>query len=228
MTIEHLPLLYSFRRCPYAMRARLALMASGLRVELREIVLRNKPAHMLQISPKGTVPVLLLPNHQVLEESLDIMLWALRQSDPMGLLPHDQAQLDRVLELIKTNDGAFKHGLDRYKYPPRYPEEHAAFSPEQFALHHRDAAAQVLIELDQRLKKQTYLVANHLTLADFAIAPFVRQYAHTDLTWFQAQDWPHLLQWFQQFIASDIFHAVMHKYPAWQEGDERVVFPPLQ
>ena len=84
MTIEHLPLLYSFRHCPYAMRARLALMASGLRVELREIVLRNKPAHMLQISPKGTVPVLLLPNHQVLEESLDIMLWALRQSDPMG------------------------------------------------------------------------------------------------------------------------------------------------
>lgn len=224
-----LPILYSFRRCPYAMRARLALAASGLDVVLREIVLRYKPAAMLEISPKGTVPVLLLPQGEVLEQSLDIVFWALGQSDPAQLLPAEAAQLERMQRLIATNDGAFKHGLDRYKYPPRYTDEHGALSAEQFAAKHRDAAAQaLLIPLNQQLSehKSPYLFGTQLSVADIAIAPFVRQYAHTNLDWFQAQDWPHLAGWLQRFLDSARFQQIMQKYPPWQDGDEITLFPP--
>lgn len=208
------------------MRARLALAASGLTVQLREIVLRNKPDHMLQISPKGTVPVLLLPDQTVIEESLDIMYWALEQADPQQLFPRDEAQQATMRELITANDGPFKRGLDRYKYPPRYTEEHGELSPEQFAAHHRDAAAQVLVQLEQRLAEQPYLLGDQITMADLAIAPFVRQYAHTDLAWFKAQPWPHLLAWLQQFLDSTRFAQIMHKYTPWQPEDEVVLFPP--
>lgn len=217
------PLLYSFRRCPYAMRARLALSAAGIKVELREIVLRNKPAHMLAISPKGTVPVLLLPDHTVVEESLDIVFWALEHDDPQQLLPVEPAGLAEAKSLIAINDTAFKHGLDRYKYPPRYTEEHGELSPEQFAAKHRDAAAQaLLVDLNERLSGQEYLLGERRSVADIAIAPFVRQYAHTHIEWFKAQPWPHLQRWLQQFLDSEAFAAIMPKYAVWQPGDEPI------
>ena len=209
------------------MRARLALAASGLKVILREIVLRDKPAHMLQISPKGTVPVLLLADGSVLEESLDIIFWALNQSDPAHLLPTDEAQIKTMHALIALNDGAFKHGLDRYKYPPRYTEEHADLTPEQFSAHHRDAAATALLmDLNARLSQHEYLLGEQISVADIAIAPFVRQYAHTDIEWFKNQNWPYLMAWFQRFLDSERFAQIMHKYTPWQEGDETVWFPP--
>lgn len=209
------------------MRARLALAASGLNVTLREVVLRDKPAHMLEISPKGTVPVLLLPNGKVIEESLDIVFWALEQADPEQLLPTEDTQLQSAKSLIAINDEAFKHGLDRYKYPPRYTEEHGEFTPEQFAEHHRDAAANaLLVELNQRLSQHKYLLGSRLSVADIAIAPFVRQYAHTNIEWFKTQDWPHLLGWLQRFLDSARFKQMMLKYKQWQEEDKPITFPP--
>lgn len=205
------------------MRARLAIAAAGLQVQLREIVLRNKPAHLLAISPKGTVPVLMVSEHHVIEQSLDIMYWALGQSDPQRLLPSDTAVLTA---LIEANDGPFKTHLDRYKYPPRYPEEHGDLSPEAFSALHRQKGAQYLLNLEQRLAQHDYLLGSTLSMADFALAPFVRQFAHTDLDWFKAQDWPHLWQWLQGFLNSKPFAQVMHKYPTWQEQDEVTLFPP--
>lgn len=220
-------ILYSFRRCPYAMRARLALAASGMQVQLREIILRNKPAEMLAISPKGTVPVLQCTDGTVIDESLDIMWWALRQSDPEQLLPAPEQQAE-LNDLIATNDGAFKWALDRYKYPPRYISEHGTLSPEQFAQFHRDQAAALLTSLDTRLQSHPYLLGARLSMADLAIAPFVRQYAHTDLDWFAAQPWPALWDWLQRFLASERFARIMHKYAPWQPQDTPILFPPAQ
>lgn len=208
------------------MRARLALAASGQCVELREIVLRNKPEHMLQISPKGTVPVLLLASGDVVDESLDIMYWALQQSDPQQLLPSTDELLQQTVVLIAANDEVFKRHLDRYKYPPRYTEEHQGLTPEQFAAKHRDQAAQILLALDARLAEHAYLLGDQISLADIAIAPFIRQYAHTNLDWFLQQSWPYLLDWLQRFLDSDRFNQIMHKYTPWQPGDDPTYFPP--
>ena len=210
-----LPVLYSFRRCPYAMRARLALHASGIAVEHREVVLKNKPAHMLALSPKGTVPVLLLPvtqgavSGQVLDQSLDIMLWALRQQDPLAWLPASDVGMADALALIAHNDGPFKRQLDRYKYPNRSGLDSGAAD--------RDEAALWLHTLDARLRSKRFLAGEHFGLADAALAPFVRQYAHTDLGWFAAQAWPSLIAWLAAFEGSALFDAIMHKHTPWQE-----------
>jgi glutathione S-transferase len=209
-----LPVLYSFRRCPYAMRARLALHASGIAVEHREVVLKDKPAHMLALSPKGTVPVLWLPDAQgtmggqVLDQSLDIMLWALHQHDPLDWLPVSDAGLADALALIAHNDGPFKRQLDRYKYPNRSGLETGAAD--------RDEAALWLHTLDARLRAQAFLAGEQFGLADAAVAPFVRQYAHTDPGWFAAQAWPALLAWLAAFEGSALFDAIMHKHAPWQ------------
>ena len=207
-----LPVLYSFRRCPYAMRARLALHASGIATEHREVVLKNKPAHLLALSPKGTVPVLWLPGaagSKVLEQSLDIMLWALRQHDPLGWLPPSDAGMADAQALIAHNDGPFKQQLDRYKYPSRWGLESGVAD--------RDEAAIWLRTLDARLRKQPELAGEHFGMADAAVAPFVRQYAHTDPTWFAAQPWPALASWLTKFESSDLFQAIMHKHAPWPE-----------
>lgn len=207
------PVLYSFRRCPYAMRARLALHASGIAHEHREVVLKNKPAHMLALSPKGTVPVLWLPDAsggRVLEQSLDIMRWALDQHDPLGWLPATDAGMADALALIAHNDGPFKQQLDRYKYPNR--------SGLESGMADRDLAAVWLHGLDARLQTQPFLAGGHFGLADAAIAPFVRQYAHTDPGWFAAQGWGALLTWLAAFEASGMFAAIMHKHAPWQNG----------
>jgi glutathione S-transferase len=201
------PVLYSFRRCPYAMRARLALQASAVQVELREILLKDKPAALLQASPKGTVPVLVLQDGRVLEQSLDIMLWALRRSDPLGWLPTDAQELEVALACIATNDGVFKQALDRYKYPARYALTDG--------LAQRAQAATILQQWQQCLQRQPFFNGAHWGLTDAALAPFVRQFAHTDAPWFAAQDWPCLQQWLQRFESSAAFAAVMHKAPVW-------------
>lgn len=210
-----LPVLYSFRRCPYAMRARLALSVSGQTYELREVVLRNKPADLLTASPKGTVPVLVLPGGGVIDESLDIMRWALQQHDPQDWLSADRATMDK---LIAANDGPFKHSLDRYKYPNRYTSEHDGEEP-VFALAQRSQAASWLMELDALLTRHDWLCGSRASLADMAILPFVRQFAHTDAVWFAAQPWPRLQGWLATFEASALYADVMGRHTPWQPAD---------
>lgn len=210
------PVLYSFRRCPYAMRARLALWVSGIRCEIREIALSQKPESMLAASPKGTVPVLLV-NGQVLEESLDIMRWALNQNDPAqwqteGLPCHEDA-----LNLVKMCDQEFKFNLDRYKYPNRY---HLADG-----LGNREQGVVYLKQLEERLSRAANLMGDTWTWVDAAIAPFVRQFARTDRHWFDQQAWPALKIWLEKFEQSPEFQAVMYKYKVWHQGAKPVAFP---
>lgn len=207
------PILYSFRRCPYAMRARLALDASGQAVRLREVVLRDKPHEMLEASPKGTVPVLCEADGTIVEESLDIMHWALRHHDPENWLEGEAESAT----LIKDIDGPFKHHLDRYKYENRYDGA--------VAEQHRSEAMPYLMALNARLEKQPWLLGQKARLADYAILPFVRQFANTDRDWFDAQDWPHLIAWLDRFLESERFRRVMNKYPQWKTGDAEVDFP---
>ena len=207
-----LPVLYSFRRCPYAMRARLALAVSGLAYELREVVLKNKPPELIAASPKGTVPVLVLPNGQVIDESLSIMRWALEQNDPDNWL--GSGPINKMLALIDANDGPFKHALDRYKYPNRYPQEWNG-DAKAFAVAQRNDAARWLQSLESQLN-QGWLFSHQASLADIALLPFVRQFAHTDATWFAEQPWPHLQAWLARFEASALFDSVMGKHAPWQ------------
>lgn len=218
MNTTHLPILYSFRRCPYAMRARMALLASGTTCELREIVLRAKPAEMLAASPKGTVPVLVLPDGTVLEESLEIMLWALERNDPEDWLSPEHGSREDMLQLIAQCDGEFKFHLDRYKYPDRYENTDA--------LMHRAAGAEFLLKLNGKIAGHTHLYGNRPALADIAIAPFVRQFAHTDQAWFDAQPWPQLHLWLNTFLDSGLFNDAMRKYAPWERGAPVQIFTP--
>jgi len=195
------PILYSFRRCPYAMRARMSLLESGVEVELREVILRDRPEHMMDISPKGTVPVLLLPDGAVIEESLDIMLWSLDESWLAG----------DWKELIDVNDGDFKHHLDRYKYNNRY--ENVLSSDE-----HREHALSILRTYDERLSNQAYLCGDSISLADLALSPFVRQFANTDRGWFDQLPLLHLHNWLIGILEGDLFKSCMVKHKQWQNG----------
>lgn len=203
------PILYSFRRCPFAMRARMALLASGQTVELREVALRTKPQALLDVSPKATVPVLVLDDDRVIDESLDIMRWTLRRHDPMGWLAGDDA------ELIDGNDGTFKYHLDRYKYPSRHDADPQV---------HRDAGLVWLAALEARLARQDHLCGSQRTLADVALFPFVRQFAATDPHWFAAQDLPRVQRWLAAQVESDLFQAAMLRLAAWQPGDTPAIF----
>jgi len=208
MTANPDPVLYSFRRCPYAMRARLALVASGTRCELREIKLSAKPEAMLVASPKGTVPVLVLPGGTVIDESIDIMRWALAQQDPEGWLTRDDEAL------IVSNDTAFKHDLDRYKYPERHDAD---------AVTHRGKGLAFLTELDARLGVAGQLCGSERGIADAAIVPFVRQFASVDRNWFDAQPLPNLKRWLEGHLSSQLFDAVMIRAMPWSPGDDPVV-----
>lgn len=194
------PVLYSFRRCPYAMRARLALAVSGASHELREVKLSAKPQAMLAASPKGTVPVLVLSGGKVIDESLDIMRWALWNHDPEHWLERDDAVL------IVANDGAFKHDLDRYKYPDRFGAD---------ALAHRASGLAFLRELDARLARAGQLCGFDRGFADAAIMPFVRQFAAVDSEWFDGLPLPHLKRWLSGHLASDLFATIMLRLPPW-------------
>jgi len=205
-----MPVLYSFRRCPYAMRARLALQVSEVAYEHREILLKNKPEHMLALSPKGTVPVLWLSDEQgqqVLDESLDVMLWALNQHDPLGWLPASPEDMATALTWIKLNDGVFKQHLDRYKYPLRYQLS--------TGIQDRDLGAVFLWQINAHFQKNDFLNGHHWGLTDAALAPFVRQYAHVDPTWFSAQGWAALRLWLENFENSTGFLKAMQKVALW-------------
>ncbi len=201
---EPLPVLYSFRRCPYAMRARLALIVSGTDCALREVKLSAKPQAMLDASPKATVPVLVLPDGTVIDESLDVMRWALARNDPEGWLNQDDPGL------IARNDGAFKHDLDRYKYPDRRGSDGSA---------HRDNALDFLGALDTSLSRTAYLYGPRRGLTDMAILPFVRQFAAVDPPWFAAQPLPHLQAWLAAHLFSPLLACAMVRHPPWTPGD---------
>ncbi len=199
-----LPILYSYRRCPYAMRARLAIYIAKIAVEIREISLRDKPAQMLQVSFKGTVPVLVLPNGVVIEQSLDIMMWALQQMDPHDWL---NADLNKAHALITENDTYFKQALDCYKYPERYQQASQAY--------YRQQGEVFLQQLENLLNQHIYLLKDTASLADMAIFPFVRQFAAVDSAWFEYSNYPKLQIWLNTLMHSDLFERVMKKQPTY-------------
>lgn len=205
-----LPILYSFRRCPYAMRARLALAQAGITVELREILLRDKPAAMLALSPKGTVPVVQTAEGRVIDESLEVMHWALQQHDPDAWLA---AEPELAAALIEENDNGFKQALDHYKYFTRFPEH-----PRE---HYRAQGELFLQKLEDNLAKYTgaALTGPSYALADMAIFPFVRQFSGADPKWFADAPYPLLKAWLNDLLDSALFASVMKKYPPWQPGD---------
>jgi glutathione S-transferase len=208
-----LPILYSFRRCPYAMRARLALAVSESACIIREVALSSKPDQLIAASPKATVPVLVLGDSQVLDESLDIMRWALRQSDPQGWLAADQAAMQA---LIEANDGGFKYHLDHYKYAGRLGSD---------AIEHRSACLLVMSDLDERLSTQPNLCGERMSLADAALLPFVRQLAQCDRAWFDVQPLPNLQQWLERHLSSPLFSRISLRLKPWAEGDPPILFP---
>jgi glutathione S-transferase len=207
-----LPVLYSFRRCPYAMRARMALWVAGITVELREVKLAAKPPRLAEASPKATVPVLVLPGGTVIDESLAIMRWALAHNDPEGWLAGDEPVL------IAGNDGAFKYHLDRAKYPGRYDEDGAT--------DHRAEGAALLAPLETRLERNAYLCGPKHSLTDIALFPFIRQFAAIEPEWFAQLPLPHLQDWLERLASSALFASIMPKFAPWTEGDARVEFGP--
>ena len=206
--------LYSFRRCPYAMRARLGILFAELQVELREITLKNKPSQMLAISPKGTVPVLQLVDRTVIEESREIMIWALEQQDPQGLV--DAEVLQQANALIDKNDNEFKYWLDRYKYANRHTD--------MTQTEYRQKGEIFLRVLEELLTKNPYLLGKTVTIADIGIMPFVRQFAHVDRDIFYSLPYPNLQRWLQDWLQHPLFLQAMTKLQPWQEGDEIVIF----
>ena len=214
--LKSLPILYSFRRCPYAMRARLAIKISGIEVELREILLREKAPELLEVSPKATVPVLVQPDGTVIEESLDIMYWALTKNDPEHWLAPTIGNLPQMQTLIEQCETEFKSHLDHYKYSNRYPDDDSEKE--------RDVASQYLWFLEKRLNSHEFLFGSRLSIADMAIVPFVRQFANVDLQWFDQVHWHSLRRWLQTFVESKQFTSIMTKYSIWKLGDEKIIF----
>jgi glutathione S-transferase len=205
------------------MRARLALAYAGQQVELREVVLRDKPAQLITCSAKATVPVLQLIDGTVIDESLDIMLWALATSDPQGWLAVDKSQ---QLALITESDQRFKSALDRYKYPNRYVADYPQQTEQQIEQAAKADADMFLQQLESRLQQQSFLMAETISLVDMALLPFIRQFAFVDKDGFDAAPYPKLQQWLTNFLASDLFAQVMPKFKQWQPGDEPLNFAP--
>lgn len=218
MPTIQLPILYSFRRCPYAIRARMALSYAARPVILREVVLKDKPQELIEASAKATVPVLVLPDGTVIEQSIEIMQWALAACDSEDWLLRNGKNLQLEAQtLIERNDQQFKQALDRYKYADRHPQKPAEV--------YRREGEVFLKELEARLAQRAHLITDRISIADVAIFPFVRQFAHTDRTWFYHADYPHLQRWLQRHLDSSLFKNAMHKYPAWQPGAAQTLFP---
>lgn len=202
------PILYSFRRCPYAMRARSALIISGIELDHREVELRDKPAEMLTASPKGSVPVLVLQDGSVIDESWDIMLWALRTQGTHHWLGENECHVTATLPLLHENDSTFKQALDRYKYPERFPEH-----PQRF---YREQGEAFLQRLETRLTEAPYLLGDTFSIADAALLPFIRQFAAVDSAWFSTAPYPKLRAWLTRYTESEMFAKVMRKFPVWK------------
>lgn len=210
--MNSIPILYTFRRCPYAIRGRMALKKSGVICELREVSLRKKPKAMILISPKATVPILKLDDETVLDESLDIMRWALGIRDPDNWLD----KLDDADVLISELDQSFKKALDKYKYYIRYPEHSQKY--------YRKIGEKFLKILEERLitHQGNGLCDSRITFSDIAVFPFVRQFAYVDKNWFDKSPYSHLKNWLTQQLESDLFISIMDKKLPWNPGDETV------
>ncbi len=206
-------ILYSFRRCPYAMRARLGLFVAGIDYEHREILLRDKPREMLDVSPKGSVPVLVLNDGTVIDESLDIMVWALRKHDPENWLAPD---MNTMLALIQTIQSPFVEHLNRYKYASRYTTGAKRASVD---LSHRAKACEILQSFEQILNTRTFLMGGQASLADYAIFPFIRQFAAVEKQWWDTPVFPDLHTWLAYFLNSDIFGKIMAKHPVFVSNE---------
>jgi glutathione S-transferase len=224
----HLHILYSFRRCPYAIRARMALAYAGISYELREVSLKNKPKEMLDISPKGTTPVMQFFTEKdfcVLEESLDIMNWALEQHDPLNWRELPEQSIAIAKQLIHTNDHEFKIALDRYKYPNRFPEK----SQKDYRLQAEEFLQVLELQLQSRSQTDqahSFLISDQQTLADIAIFPFIRQLAYVDVDWFLSSSYERLQQWLKWHETSKMFEFVMQKFPVWTSEQEAIVITP--
>ena len=212
-----LPILYSLQNCPYAMRARLGLLLAQQPVMLRAVVMKNKPTEMLDVSPKATVPILVLDDGSVIDESLDIMIWALHQSDPLNLL-HSEAPeaYPAMLALINIHDTVFTSALSKYKYAVRYHEDNEAEL--------RDQCADYVTMLELRLSQHAYLMGEQVSLADYAILPLIRQFARVDRQWYLQAPLPHLRNWLNQHLQDQRFAKAMAKYPQWLENKEEFLF----
>ena len=202
----NIPILYSFRRCPYAIRARLALYYSKTNYEHREILLKNRPNKLYEISPKGTVPVLDLLNGEVIDESFDIMKWAISMDRSETLFNRSR---QKQIGMILLNDMQFKKWLDKYKYHVRYPEDSMEF--------YRENCKQILDQYEDHLKNYTYLLDNDISLADFAILPFIRQFANVDIKWYN-DSYSYLSSWMNKLMDFDIFIQIMKKFEVWDEN----------
>lgn len=212
-----LPILYSLRNCPYAMRARIAIFKAKQSVILRDLVLSNKPKELFTASPKATVPVLVLTNGTVLEESLDVMLWALNETDPDDLLQSEyECSLSEILTLINTFDHSFKVSLEQYKCAKRYRENNV--------VEYREACEQFIQTLESRLNSHKFLMSNKESLADIALLPFIRQFARVERQWYLQSPYPQVRQWLNNYLQSPMFTKVMAKYPIWLEHNEEVLF----
>ncbi|MFQ3236612.1 MAG: glutathione S-transferase [Paraglaciecola sp.] len=217
------PILYSLRNCPYAMRARLAIYKANQRVLLRDVVLSNKPAEMMASSPKGTVPILVLAQDKasaaqtVIEESLEIMLWALAENDPDDLLcAQDPHALPAMLNVISRFDDEFKVCLEQYKCAKRYREETLT--------HYRQTCEPYIADLEQRLIQHPFIMSAKESLADIALLPFIRQFARVERQWYLQSPYPKVRQWLNHYLQSVMFTKVMAKYPLWLENRENVIF----
>ena len=211
---NNLPILYSFRRCPYAMRARMAIHISGQKCELREVLLRDKPPSMLEYSAKGTVPVLILQDGKVIDESLDVIDWALNLNDPDDWQRSKDTK--KTKELIKINDGEFKYHLDRYKYSKRYENEDPEF--------HRKKCLKFIESINNELNNSEYIFDDNISYADIVLLPIIRQFRIADIEWFDSLPYDNLKKWLSSFLDSSLLNSIMKKYDLWKEGDKSIVF----
>lgn len=213
------PVFYSLRNCPYAMRARMAIYQSGQAVQLRELCLDSKPVEFLTVSPKGTVPVLVLPNGDVFEQSLQIMRWAFSTHDPDNYLLADKDhKQQQMLELIDLFDEKFISSLENYRSAKRYHDDSL--------LHWRENCEHYLQLLEQRLLQHRYLFSDNPTLADLAIIPFIRQLARVERQWYLASPYPSVRNWLNRYLQSPMFSKVMAKFPLWSAKEQPVIFEP--
>ena len=208
--VKQFPILYSFRRCPYAIRARLALLVSKQTVEIREVLLKDKPVDFINKSPSKTVPCLIL-NDQVIDESLDIMIWALEINDPEKWLETTDSEFD----LINLIDHEFKPLLDKTKYATRFPDEDF--------YKNRENALKILKEVDERISDKN-IYKNRFTLVDMAIFPFIRQFAFIDRTFFNSQNWKNLVNWLDLILNSQLFSKCQTKFKQWSPSHKPSYF----
>ena len=211
---NNLPILYSFRRCPYAMRARMAIHISSQKCEIREVLLRDKPPSMLEYSSKGTVPVLVLQSGEVIDESLDVIDWALNLNDPDNW--QRSKNNEKTKELIKINDGEFKYHLDRYKYSKRYDNEDPEF--------HRKKCLSFIEKVNSELQNSKYIFDDAISYIDISLLPFIRQFRIADKEWFDELPYENVKSWLSNFLNSELLESIMSKHDLWKEGDEVTIF----